>query len=97
MPELEGMLIPPPGLGSGKFVTPWLRMHSENARNDPPRDEAFGLCPDEPHAPIATAHTAAASEGSSRCQRRGGGVGAVADMIGSARRAGYSARRLTRA
>ena len=51
------MLIPPPGLGSGNPVTPWLRMHCEKARKDCAFDEALGLCPDEPQAAIATAQT----------------------------------------
>src|SRR5579862_5761550 len=86
MPEPAGMLIPPPGLGSGKFVTPWLRMHSEKARNDPPCDEAVGLCADEPQPQMATAQTVARSEATDRgCRRRrlSGEVCVVVDMIGS--------------
>jgi hypothetical protein len=46
-----------PILGSGKFVTPWLRKHSENASTLNACDKAPGLWPDEPQAtfPGATA------------------------------------------
>jgi hypothetical protein len=33
IPEPTVMWMPPPPLGSGKFGTPWERMHFENARN----------------------------------------------------------------
>lgn len=48
---------PPPELGSGKFVRPCARMHSENLIPADVRLE-FVEPPEEPHAANATAHPA---------------------------------------
>ncbi len=80
MPEPGPNWIPPWGLGSGNADRPWLRMHSEKARNDPFCDGALGPRPDEPHAPIATAHAPAVNDASSR----GDDTSEMADMLGFA-------------
>ena len=59
MPVPLRLRLPP--AGSGKFETPWLRMHSEKARKVCACDEPPGLWPDEPQAAIASAQTATAS------------------------------------
>ena len=50
-------LKPPPGSGSGKFETPWARMHSANRRLAPPPPPPAPA--PEPHAARATADAVA--------------------------------------
>ncbi len=46
IPEFDGIWMPPPPVGSGKFGTPFERMHSANLTN-------AALLPDEPAEPEA--------------------------------------------
>jgi len=84
-------LIPPWPLGSGKPVTPWLRMHSEKARNDPRCDEAFGSWPDDPQPAIARTQTPAVTAASRRRRQ----IGSVNDIAVEGDQPGSSARSIT--
>src|SRR6516225_9793814 len=66
---VPAMSMPPCAVGSGKPGTPRLRMHSEEARNDPAIDEARSLGPDEPQPAMATTHIPAISETGRRWRR----------------------------
>jgi hypothetical protein len=96
-PEIEGLMpmlteLPLAELfttGSGKLVTPWLRMHAETwyaARPGPPLapaaapDEAEGEFPPQPAAIAATA-TAARSERPREGRRQTDGVGVIVGIL----------------
>jgi hypothetical protein len=58
----DGIATPPLAAGSGKFGTPLARMHSASFSKGPPVAEALLDMAEDPHATIATAQHAAASE-----------------------------------
>jgi hypothetical protein len=61
IPELERLMLRLP-LGSGKFETPCVRMHSENASKPLTAVDSRGLLADEPQAEIATVQPSATSD-----------------------------------